>query len=308
MIKNDTEWARIKERGSAFGIKLLVNSYRYLGMPLFYILLFPAICYFYITASVARQASYQYLSKVFVIKGLKQKVHFTHVFKHFISFSNAALDKVSAWLGNISSMNVINHGSLQLETIKHSKKGALFVTSHLGNIELSRAMAEREGKMTLNALVFTQNALKFNRIVNELNPDAALNIIQVDSLNIDTVILLKQKIENGELVIIVGDRTPLTNTNRVLYAEFLGEPAPFAEGPWVLAKVLECPVYLLFCIKKKQQYHIYIEFFANKITFNKLNKQHILKSNIQAFATILQKFCLETPYQWYNFYNFWHSD
>ncbi|TOM86367.1 hypothetical protein CGH67_30025, partial [Vibrio parahaemolyticus] len=69
----------------------------------------------------------------------------------------------------------------------------------------------------INALVFTQHAEQFNAVMKAVNPNSELNLIQVSSMGPDTAILLQQKIEQGEWVVIVGDRTSTSKENRVVW-------------------------------------------------------------------------------------------
>ena len=59
-------------------------------------------------------------------------------------------------------------------------------------------------------------------------------------------------------MVIVGDRTPPAQSGsaRVAHVDFLGAPAPFAQGPFILASLLDCPVYLCFCLRQGQGYRI----------------------------------------------------
>ncbi len=106
--------------------------------------------------------------------------------------------------------------------------------SHLGNLELCRALSSRHPDIKINALVFTEHAERFNAVLKAINPDSDLNLIQVNELGADTAIMLQQKVEQGEWVVIVGDLTSVTKEQRVVWADFLGKLAPFPQGPFIL--------------------------------------------------------------------------
>ena len=97
----------------------------------------------------------------------------------------------------------------------------------------------------MNVLVFTQHAQSFNRALKDVNPKVDIDLIQVTDIDMGLTILLKERIEQGEFVVIVGDRTSVTQPGQTIEQDFLGKPVSFALGPWILASVLECPVY--FC-------------------------------------------------------------
>ena len=109
-------------------------------------------------------------------------------------------------------------------------------------------------------------------------------------------------------MIIVGDRTSTSTAERSKNAIFLGQPAPFAEGPFILAGILECPIFLLFCIKESEQHNIYLEPFAESLKLPRKNRQQALQNTIQRYAERLEHYCLKAPYQWFNFFDFWSTD
>ncbi|RDX36984.1 acyltransferase [Kangiella sp. HD9-110m-PIT-SAG07] len=310
----DKHWSATEERGSTFGIQLLVWLYRLFGQWLFRIVLIPVIAYFTLTGNKARQASYAYLARVnaFTLSSESppKTVRWYHVYKHFYQFGIAAVDKIRAWLNDVTMQDVTFHNPEVFQQLRRQRpnKGAIFIGSHLGNLELCRAIGESDSGMKINALVFTKHALKFQAALEKFNPNAQLNLIQVDSLGAETAIELKDKVDQGEIVIIVGDRTSVTQYGRVNYADFLGKPAPFSQGPFILANVLDCPAYLLFCLKQSGRYHIYLEHFADSLKLSRTERAQQLQSIIERYASRLEHYCLKAPYQWFNFYNFWQKD
>lgn len=306
----DQHWSATKERGSTVGIQLLVWLYRIFGQWLFRIALLPVIAYFVITGNKARQASYDFLHRINKLQGSHQSVRWYHAYKHFYQFGLAAVDKIRAWLGDVKRDDVTFHNVDEFEQLRQHKprQGAVFIGSHLGNLELCRAIGESDNGLTINALVFTKHALKFQAALEKFNPQASVNLIQVDNMGAETAIQLKEKVEAGEIVIIVGDRTSVTQFGRVNYAPFLGDPAPFSQGPFILAGLLECPTYLLFCLKQSGQYHIYLEPFADSLKLTRRNKKQQLQSIIERYAKRLEHYSLKAPYQWFNFFDFWQKD
>src|SRR5690606_28002115 len=100
----------------------------------------------------------------------------------------------------------------------------------------------------------------------------------------DTAIDLKTRIDRGEFIVILGDRTPVSPDGRVQPAEFLGENAPFAQGPFILAALMDCPVYLMFCLKRGGKYHVYFEHFADRIELPRKSREPALKDVVQRYA------------------------
>jgi predicted LPLAT superfamily acyltransferase len=155
--------------------------------------------------------------------------------------------------------------------------------------------------------VHTKHAEKFNRLLSRYNPDSALNLLQVTDINAATAMLLAEKIEHGELVIIAADRTPVGG-GRVAQVNFLGAPASLPQGPFVLAGLLKCPVYSLFCLKQGNKHRIIFEHFGDDLSWSRNSREQTIQQHAQRYAERLQHYCLQAPLQWFNFYDFWADE
>jgi predicted LPLAT superfamily acyltransferase len=161
--------------------------------------------------------------------------------------------------------------------------------------------------MTVNALVFTKHSPKFNRMLTAINPRALDRMIQVDSLGPGSVELLQKRLQDGEHVPIVADRTSVHHQERSVWIDFLGVPAPFTEGPFVLAHLLRCPVYLLFCLKLRGRYRVYLEPFAAPLELPRENRRDALQEVVDRYVRRLEQYCLLAPTQWFIFFDFWNQ-
>lgn len=67
--------------------------------------------------------------------------------------------------------------------------------------------------------------------MEEMAPQAGLNLLPVNDIGPDTAILLKEKLDRGEWIAIVGDRIAVTTQRggewRVCWSRFMGQVAPF---------------------------------------------------------------------------------
>lgn len=301
-------WASIREKGSIHGMRVLIWLYRHVGRWSLRLLLHPIILYYTLTAGTARRASREFLERVARARGESKRVTWLDVYAHLYQFGLAASDKFAAWNGDIPREEVTVHGREVFEEFVASTRGAVFVGSHLGNLDLCRALVNKDKRVRINAVVFNKNALKFQSALTAASLDANVNLIHVEEIGVDTALLLQQKIEEGEAVIIVGDRTSVQSVGRVVYADFLGDRAPFSEGPWILARILQCPVYLIFCLKEDDGYHLYFEHFASDLDCPRPARKQFMEQKVQAYADRLSYFALRSPMQWFNFYDFWVSD
>ena len=104
------------------------------------------------------------------------------------------------------------------------------------------------------------------------------------------------------------DRVPVSDSGRVCEPQFMGATARFPIGPYVLASLLQCRVYLLHCFQLKGGYHIGVEEFAERIAPERSRRHAAYEEYAQKFATALEAQVIRAPLQWFNFYGFWGSN
>ncbi|WP_305375003.1 glycosyltransferase family 2 protein [Photobacterium leiognathi] len=304
-------WSSHTERGTILGIKTLLAVYSLLGRKAFNVLLKAVMGYYYLTGKKARKASEDYLEQLESYASDNQLALPAKLnsYDHLLSFGHTMLDKLVAWKGDYSENNLTIHGDEHFNELAKRQQGIVVLGSHLGNLELCRALSSRHPDIKINALVFTEHAERFNAVLKAINPDSDLNLIQVNELGADTAIMLQQKVEQGEWVVIVGDRTSVTKEQRVVWADFLGKPAPFPQGPFILASVLKVPVYTLFGLRDDSQatphFDVYFEPFSEQLILPRKTRETAIQETVQQYASRLESYTIKAPLQWYNFFNFW---
>lgn len=305
-------WARTKERRGLWGMRFMFQLYRLCGrLPFEFILWFVTFA-FWISGGAQARASRQYIDRLNAYcaqQGL-EKPEGLNSFNHFLRFGNAMLDKIASWNGNLKwNRDVFFAPGAEAVLYDESPTGKLILASHLGDIEVCRALAETSNIRRINALVFHEHAANFNRVVSEIAPQASINLIPVSRITPETAILLKEKLDANEWVAIVGDRIATGSNrqqdNRISWAPFLGKPAPFPHGPFILAALLKCPVVLMFALKKNRKIVIHCEHFANPMALPRTRREQALQDYIQRYAERLQHYTLESPLDWFNFHDFW---
>ncbi|MGR9044835.1 MAG: LpxL/LpxP family acyltransferase [Gammaproteobacteria bacterium] len=302
-------WAQMEERGIIWGMQALLKVYLMFGRKILQVFLYPVVCYYWLINAKARQASVKYLQRVSVyLPDRSIRTGLYGSFLHFICFANAIIDKLAAWSGAITLGDVEYHGREAIQRLVERGQGVLVLGSHMGNMEVCRVIAYLGNRVTVNVLVHTKHAEKFNTLLNRYAEAGRMNLIQVTEINAATAMLLQDKIEAGELVVIAADRTPVTGQSRVSRADFLGHSALFPQGPYILAALLKCPVYTLFCLKQHGKQVIFFEHFSDGLLVPRKQRDTRLQRCVQDYARRLQEYCLKEPLQWFNFYDFWQDE
>ncbi|MDD2759400.1 MAG: lipid A biosynthesis acyltransferase [Methylomonas sp.] len=302
-------WASLEETSLIWGIRLLVWIYRVFGRVAFRLVLRPVVSYYFLTGKIAREASMDYLCRLGKhYPELHLNAGWWLSYRHFLSFGETLLDKILAWTGCLEPNQVDFPNRPQLLELMAQKRGAMIVSGHIGNLELCQAVANIRGQIRLNILVHTRHAEKFNRLLGRGDGSATIKLIQVTELNPAIAIELQEKIDNGEFLVMVGDRIPVQG-GRTVKAEFLGQEADFPQGPWLLASLLRCPVYTLFCYPTAGRYHVHLEAFSDGFRMPRAEPERgrMLQDLAGRYAKILEKHCRTEPLQWFNFYPFWQQ-
>jgi predicted LPLAT superfamily acyltransferase len=295
-------WASINEIGFVAGMRLLFWICRVFGRWPFRLVLYPVLGWYLLTKPLPRRASGDYLRRVRHYTGREAG----SVFGHFASFAETILEKMQLWGGLFAFDSVRLHGEQVISDALARGGGGLLICSHLGNLELCRVLSRQRSDIKLTVLVHTRHAKAFNQMLARLNPDSQLNLMQVTEMSPATAMVLSERVAQGEFVVIAGDRVPVSHNPRVAVADFLGAPAAFPVGPYVLASVLQCPVYLLFSIRQGRSCEVHFEFFRDAVRVPRQGREAALAVLAAAYARRLEHYCLRAPLQWFNFYDFWH--
>jgi predicted LPLAT superfamily acyltransferase len=301
-----SHWAGHRERGSFALMKLTAWAVRVLGRKPMVPLLYLIVLYFYLFGRSARDSAWTYQRNLAKWSGRADLTPSARsVYRQFIAFADTLLDKLDVWGGRLSLDRLVLHDDANLHAVLKAPRGQLLVGSHLGNLEICRALAEIGRKVTMNVLVHTRHAEQFNRLLSESGANN-LRLIQVSEVDPATMMELSQRLDAGEWLAIAGDRVPLHGA-RIATVDFLGQPAHFPQGPWLLAGLLQCPANLLFCLKQGQQFHVHLEPFAECIQWRRSERDAVVQQWVQRYADRLAARCLEAPLQWFNFYPFWNT-
>jgi predicted LPLAT superfamily acyltransferase len=297
-------WAAINEVSFVGGMRLLFWICRVFGRWPFRVVLYPVLAWYVLTKPVARRASSVYLARVGAYA--RVPVGLLGVLCHFGAFAENILDKMLLWGGLFNTSKVQFFGLEPMLRLIEARQGALLVCSHLGNLELCRVLSHQRAGLKLTVLVHTRHAKAFNQMLARIDPRSELNLVQVTEMTPATAIMLSERIAQGEFVVIAGDRIPVSPNPRVAPANFLGRQAAFPVGPYVLASILQCPIYLLFSMRRGAGHEVHFEQLCESVKLPRKGRDAALADLAARYAARLEHYCVRAPLEWFNFYDFWH--
>ena len=135
-----------------------------------------------------------------------------------------------------------------------------------------------------------------------------MRLIRSEPGSIGAAFEMKAAIERGEFVGVMGDRLWESERDRVS-VPFLGRHARFPLGPFLLQAVLGCPLLFTVCVRMAPgRYAASAEPFARVGVVPCGDRAKHAEELARRYAAALEESCVRTPYQWFNFFEFWRNE
>ena len=305
--RREAAWAHVAERGSTLGIRLMVWIRLHLGRRVTEILLYPVVAYFCVAAGDARRASRRYFERLarHAPDCLPPRPLLGRTFRHFYAFATMIVDRLCLWTGNAADLEIEIHGREAMQPLIDARRGAVLLGAHLGSFDVLRAVA-RSARVPVTVVMFTANTRRINDVLAALDPESAVRTIEVDPGSIRAGFEIRDRIERGEFVAVLADRVAPSGRSRIGLAPFLGAPAAFPEGPFLLPLLLGLPSVLCLALARGAgRYDVFLEPFGDGAAGEAAPRREIVARSIARFASRLEHYALLEPYQWFNFYDVW---
>ena len=292
------EWATRPERSSMAVLRFMVWLSLFLGRRLSRLVLYPIAAYFVVFAPKAKRASKAYLSRA-----LGRTARLPDGFRHVLTFASVVHDRVYWLRGRHDLFEIEVIGESRLATLRQQGRGMVFAGGHFGSFEALRAVGERHGIDT-RMLMFPDNARKVTAALTSINPALANSVIGLGRP--DSVLRVRDHLQNGGSVGILADRMLGDDKSRDI--PFLGEPAPFPVGPWRLAAMLGAPVvFMAGCYLGGNRYQLVFEPIIDFAQVPAEKRASAMQEAQDRFVELLEARCRQAPWNWFNFYDFWHA-
>jgi predicted LPLAT superfamily acyltransferase len=289
-------WTDQKERGSPALLRLMAKLTLALGWRFGRAMLVPITCYFFVALPRARASSRRYLSRC-----LGRPAAHTEVWRHLFVFASVILDRVFMLADRMESFQVDTQGLDILRRLHAKGTGCVLLGAHFGSYDVLRVIG-RSAPVRVRPLMYRDHWGATTHLLETLDPALADAIIEIGRP--DTMLRVQESVSTGEIVGILADRAPAKD--RFIQAPFFGQPAPFPTGPFVVAALTQVPVILFYGVRTgPRRYAIRFELFAERLSLNRATRQADLACAISRYARNLEAACRASPFNWFNFYDFW---
>jgi predicted LPLAT superfamily acyltransferase len=287
-----------KLRGGKRGIWFFITALRILGLRLTYALCVPPAIYFsFVSPDVA--ATMDYHRRIFgAVPWWKRR---WLVFKHFLSFGHALIDRTAILAGHQNKFSFTFDGENHLREAVKKGRGVLLLTAHIGNWEAAGQLLSRL-EVPVNVTGFDKETDEIRGLLNQASK-AKFKLIPLTGGPTDAIPLVAA-MRRGEVVAMLGDRSYGSPSARI---PFLGGEAPFPIGAYVLAAIAGAPLVEVFSLREAGGHYRFFGFPALHPQMPAHDRRDAyLRECAQRFAANLESVLRRDPLQWYNFYPFWN--
>lgn len=311
MSSSSASWAATAERGSASALRAMAWLYRRFGRSVGNALLTPIAAYFLLRDAKSRRASLQYLRRLHAWpqgrRVFEREPGRLESLRHLREFAISIFDRLCVWTGEADRIEIQDEGSGHLFRLVQQERGAILLGAHLGSFDMLRVLSERQ-RLEVNVLMFSRHVARITSFFERLHPGERLRVIQHDPGSIRSILEVKACIDRGEFVGILGDRIAPGEHARVATVGFLGHPARFPLGPFLLAGLLGCPLLLTLCLRTGDgRYETVVKPLTQGEFVPRAERETRAQELLETYVRSLEQVCCRAPYQWFNFYDFWDT-
>lgn len=296
------QWKQRPEGGGRFALWLIRSVARHGGRALARACLYPITLYFLIVRGPERRASRAYLARV-----LGRTPTTWDVARHIHTFAATILDRVFLLGGELTRFDIRTQGLPALAQRVDRGEGVLIFGSHLGSFDALRVLVLTRPQLRVRIVLDIGHNPAVTQLLDALNPQLARDVIDAGQDGVSIVLAIQEALARGELVALLVDRVEAGDA--AVHAPLLGNDAPFPTAPWLLAATLKVPLVLAFGLYRGgNRYDLVFEEFSPGLDIPRQHRGEAVRALVQRYAERLQHHLRDAPYNWFNFYDFWHAD
>ncbi|HVM60827.1 MAG TPA: hypothetical protein VMV72_08170 [Verrucomicrobiae bacterium] len=296
-----TAWTG-KTRGGRFGNWWFLMLLRRFGLWPAYVWLVFVAAWFTLFAGQERRASRQYLERLLGPQPLWKWPGL--VYHHFYSMGVSLLDRAAVIIGR-ARMQFDFADEAEVLRALAEERGVILVAAHAGSWELGGHLMARHGR-PVNLVVLEREEQRLRQMFDEALRAKKFNILTANDDPLRSIPIVAA-LRRGELVALHGDRT--FGSDATVRLPFLGEPASFPTGPYLLAAATGAPIIHVFAMRTKLRHYRFIAFPARHVPRERgPAQQTVLRECVAEYVDHLTTVLKQYPFQWYNFYPFWNDN
>ncbi len=180
-------------------------------------------------------------------------------------------------------------------------EGVFCIASHLGCFDMLRVLFEDPAQGQggeIHVFMDTAATVQFARMQSRYASRSDMFVHSVEELGLALSMEMAQKLDEGAIVVMAGDRVWRAGAKANIRVPFLGRVADFPRGCFKWAAALQCPVYTFCLTEQGAHYDLRVRCLSADGTAP-------AQSLAEAYVHTLEEWCVMYPQNWFNFYPFW---
>jgi len=294
-------WQDRPEAGSSLAIRITIWIALRLGRRALSIVLYPTALYFLCVRGSERRASKAFLQRV-----TGKRATLWQVYLHFLTFARITADRVFFLAGHTDQMPLEVFGFDLMEQHLQAGRACIVLGSHVGSQEAMRQASVRHPGITVRLVLDRQSNRQLVERLEALDPEFAAALIDADQSSASLGLAISDALKLGDSVGFLGDR--YRPGDRTTSCEFLGSPAKFPVGPFIIASIFRAPVVTVFGIYVDGRYEVHCEELFDSFHLPREDRDAALQAAVSRYAERLEQYIRCAPNNWFNFYDFWKTD
>jgi hypothetical protein len=293
------QWAGAPERGSATLLRIMIFLALRCGRPVARRILHVIAAYFFAFAPSARRSMREYLRRV-----LGREPSAIDRYRQVFAFASTILDRLYLVREHYGLFEISTEGEELMHDTVARGGGAFLLGAHLGSFEIVSALGRRRPGLRVAMAMYQHNASRLAAFFKAAgNPASAPEIIALGHL--EAMLRIRDCLDQGKFVGMLADRTIADAPAQI--ANFLGRAALFPSGPMRAAAALRRPViFMTGLYRGGNRYHVVFRQIADFSQPARAGREAAVRDAIGRYVELLEEYCRGDPYNWFNFYDFWH--
>ena len=301
------EWLGSRERSNRLALRVMAWIALRCGRHVARAVLHPITLYFLCFAPRAQHHAQRYLARA-----LGRPPRWRERYRHIHSFASVVLDRVYFARGQMQRFDLkVSGGVEHIDAALDTGRGAVLLGAHLGSFESLHAIGATRPGMHIAMAMYPDNARMIQSVLHAIAPDFKLDVIAIGRPG--STLAIRDWLDAGGLVGMLGDRYLPGESARSgsVVLPFLGHAARFIDGPLRLAMLLRRRViFMAGLYLGGNRYDLRFEALADfsDLSRTPAEREQLLQAALKDYVQRLEMLCREAPFNWFNFYDFWHED
>lgn len=263
-----------------------------------YALLYLVVLYYVLFRPSLRRRAYPYLRRRFP----QHPPRLGDSFRMSLALGQVLVDRAVVGILGPSALRVGLEGRQELIDLVAEGRGLILMTAHVGCWQVAMSAFDFL-QVPVNLLMQREEGDVDRHYFEHAGIDSPYRIIDPRGF-LGGALEMIEVLKRGEVLSVMGDRM-LGNDRNGIEAAFLGAPVRFPYSAYKLASATGAPVAILLSAKVGADAYALRLYEVIRVPAGLGRRAADFAPFAARFAEILEQYCQEHPYQFFNFFDLW---